>query len=105
MPEVVAEATGGTVYGLLFTAPPLTVGSEVKIVWRVTGAGALSVVAADPTGGPRPLAWGPEPHGNSNWDRPGEEWGTGIVFDQPGCWHLQAEREGVHGDVWLDVVA
>jgi hypothetical protein len=104
-PEVAADASGGTVYGLLFTTPPIRAGSEVKIVWRVTGTGLLSVVAADPTGGVHQLAWGPEAHGESNWDRPGGEWGTGVVFDRPGCWHLQAAREGVRGDVWLDVIA
>jgi hypothetical protein len=104
-PEVAADTSGGTVYGLLFTTPPITAGSEVKIVWRVTGTGLLSVVAADPSGAAHPLAWGPELHGDSNWDRPGAEWGTGVVFDRPGCWHLRAAREGVQGDVWLDVVA
>jgi hypothetical protein len=104
-PEVAADTSGGTVYGLLFTTPPIRAGSEVKIVWRVTGNGLLSVVAADPSGAAHPLAWGPEAHVDSNWDRPGGEWGTAIVFDRPGCWHLRAEREGVRGDVWLDVDA
>ena len=104
-PEVTADASGGTVYGRWCTTPPIRAGSEVTIVWRVTGSGLLSVVAADPSGVAHPLAWGPEAHGASNWDRPGSEWGTAIVFDRPGCWHLEAEREGVHGDVWLDVLA
>ena len=52
-----------------------------------------------------PARWGPEAHGQSNWDRPGGEWGTGVVFDRPGGRHLQAQREGVRGDVWLDVIA
>lgn len=104
-PEVAADASGGTVYGLLFTTPPIRAGSEVKIVWRITGTGQMSVVAADPTGGVHQLAWGPVAHGQSNWDRPGGEWGTGVVFDRPGCWHLRAERGDVRGDVWLDVIA
>jgi hypothetical protein len=105
LPEVAAAATGGTVYGLLFTQPPVRVGSEVKIVWRVTGRGGLAVIPTDPAGGVHALAWGPEAHGDSNWDRPGEEWGTAVVFDRPGCWRLRAERQDVGGDVWLEVVA
>ena len=33
----------------------------------------------------------------------GNEWGTGYLFDVPGCWHLHLQRSGARADVWLSV--
>jgi hypothetical protein len=105
-PEVVGDATDATVYGLMFThSPPVRAGDEVKIVWRMTGQGDLSVRFVDPDGRQRPLVFGPEPHGSSNYDRPGDEWGTGFLFDRAGCWQIHLQRDVGVGDVWIDVVA
>ena len=105
-PEVVGDASDATLYGLMFThAPPIRAGDEVKIVWRMTGRGDLSVWFVDPEGRQRPLVFGPEPHGSSNYDRPGDEWGTGFLFDRAGCWQIHLERDVGAGDVWIDVVA
>jgi hypothetical protein len=105
-PEVVGDASDATVYGLMFThRPPIRVGDEVKIVWRMTGQGDLAVRFVDPSGRERPLVFGPEPHGSSNYDRPGDEWGTGFLFDRVGCWQIHLERDVGIGDVWIDVVA
>lgn len=84
---------------------PLQVSAEsVKVVWRMTGDGDLIVGITDPHGVAHSLAWGPEPHGLSNFDRPGQEWGTGIVFDSAGCWHVALNRSASgSGDVWFDV--
>jgi hypothetical protein len=104
-PEVVVDASEATLYGLMFThRPPVRAGDEVKIVWRMTGRGDLSVRFVDPDGRERPLVFGPEPHGSSNYDRPGDEWGTGFLFDRVGCWQIHLERDVGVGDVWIDVV-
>lgn len=67
---------------------------EVKIVFRMTGSGDLSIRAVGPNGQQLNPEWGPEAHGGSNWQRPGEEWGTGWVFPAAGCWTVQASRAG-----------
>jgi hypothetical protein len=82
---------------------PLYTGVEVKIVWRVTGHGSLRLVATGPDGHDRSLVWGPEPHVDSDFKRPGQEWGAGYTFDQPGCWRLRAIRDPGWADVWIQV--
>ena len=49
------------------------------------------------------LTFGPEPHGGSSYQRPGEEWGTGFSFDAAGCWRIHLERSVGSGDVWLAI--
>ena len=99
--EVHGSATPGvSLWALVFARVPVPVGQQVKIVWRMTGAGAFTVAARDARG-PARLADGPGRHGSSTWDRPGEEWGTVWVFPRPGCWHLRATRGTASGDVWL----
>jgi hypothetical protein len=80
-------------------------GDQVKIVWRMTGAGPLVLSAIGPDGTPHRLAWGPDVHGSSNFDKPGSEWGAGYLFTAPGCWDLRAERGTARADVWLVVAA
>ncbi len=106
-PELVGDAADATLYGLMFIQGPLPirVGDEVKIVWRMTGQGELSIRFVDPAGSDRPLVFGPERHGGSNFDRPGDEWGSGFRFDRAGCWQIQLERDVGVGNVWIDVVA
>jgi len=78
----------------LFFADParLHTGTEIKIVWRMTGAGDLSIAVSGPAGRTIRPAWGPEPHGGSTWQRPGDEWGTGWIFPAPGRWIFHAAR-------------
>ena len=76
------------------------VGKRFKIVWRLRGSGYASFTATAPDGkqyAPREL----RPHADSNWNRPGDEWGTIFVFTQPGCWQIHAERADNRGDLWL----
>lgn len=104
-PEVQGSGHDATLYGLIMTATPMPVhvGEAVKIVWRMTGSGPLRLSTTSPQGNAVALQWGPEGHGGSNYDRPGDEWGAGYLFSSTGCWHLQARRtEGV-ADVWLQV--
>ncbi len=91
--EVRGEAPAGeSLYGLLFASYPIAVGREAKIAWRMTGAGPLVLDAIGPAGQHIAPVWGPEVHGGSTWDRPGEEWGSGFLFGSAGCWTVMATR-------------
>jgi len=74
------EGSAGDVqlHGLVMAAP-ITVGKLVKIVWRMTGSGPLTATATDPDGQPLALEFGPTRHLSSNYNRPGDEWGTGYL--------------------------
>ncbi|MET8990283.1 hypothetical protein ABZW49_32940 [Nonomuraea wenchangensis] len=103
-PEVRGTGEGVELWGLLFGEVPVRRGVEVKIVWRMTGEGPLRKVEATlPDGARARLAWGPEEHGGSNWQRPGQEWGTGFVFPKRGCWKVELTRDRGKGHVWLRV--
>jgi len=106
----VVQATGSdgvTAFGLLFGAEADAIpndGSTVKMAVRMTGVGELSVHLIRPDGSEQPLAWGPDPHGGSSFDRPGDEWGIGFSPDEAGCWQIAFERaEGDRADFWFDV--
>ena len=82
---------------------PVRAGEELKIVWRMTGEGDLSVSYFAPDGRPGVLTFGPEAHSGSSYQRPGDEWGTGFSFDAAGCWRIHLERSVGSGDVWLAI--
>ena len=106
IPEVRGTAGDQHLHGLLFvTQRPIAVGDTVKIVWRMTGTGDLTATATAPDGSQQPLEWGPEGHTGSSYLRPGDEWGAGYRFTQPGCWRLHLVRADAQGDVWLDVAS
>jgi hypothetical protein len=104
-PEVQGIGTDATLYGLVFLTHPAPVrdGDELKIVWRMTGQGDLTVTSTSPTGAAGVLTFGPEPHTGSSYNRPGDEWGTGFLFDEPGCWQIHLQRTVGSADVWIDV--
>lgn len=106
--EVQGTASDGvTAYGLTFgpDADAIVASDEsMKMVVRMTGSGPLAVQVIAPDGSERPLDWGPELHGGSNFERPGEEWGIGFTFDEAGCWQVAFERgEADRADFWFDV--
>ncbi|WP_419818174.1 hypothetical protein [Glaciibacter flavus] len=106
-PEVQGTSTdGSTLYGLIMasTVPLAASDDTAKFVWRMTGDGAVTVRVTDPAGHEKTPAWGPERHGGSSYHRPGDEWGTGIVLSQPGCWTVHLHRSTGDADVWLDVL-
>ena len=106
-PEVQGTGTdGSTLYGLIMASTvPLTASDDTaKFVWRMTGEGAVTVRVTDPAGHEKTPAWGPERHGGSTYHRPGDDWGTGIVLSQPGCWTVHLHRSTGDADVWLDVL-
>jgi hypothetical protein len=76
----------------------------VKIVWRMTGSGDFTIVALGPSGMKVPPSQGPNAHLGSDWNRPGDEWGTVFTFPLAGCWDLHATRGNAIGDVWLKIV-
>jgi hypothetical protein len=84
---------------------PLRVNEQVKIVWRITGTGDLHLASIDPDGRPQLLQWGPDEHLSSTYTRPGDEWGAGYLFTQPGCWTLRATRGTASASVWLEIGA
>ena len=106
-PEVQGTSSQVQLWGLIMaTGPdnPLRVNEQVKIVWRITGSGDLHLSSIGPNGRPHPLLWGPDPHLlGSSYQRPGEEWGAGYLFTQPGCWTLHATRGVATADVWLEI--
>ncbi len=109
--EVEGTGHGATLWGLLmFPHPwPARVGDQEKIVWRMTGTTwPLALAAIGPDGARHPLLWGPDAHlPGSIWPgkkKPGDEWGAGYLFTEPGCWDLHAVRGGATADVWLDVI-
>ncbi|MCQ0004941.1 hypothetical protein [Actinomadura madurae] len=106
MPEVRGTGRGLQAWGLMMTReryPPLRAGQDLKIVWRVTGSGPLRLTAFDPGGAEHDVVWGPEAHGGSSFERPGDEWGAGYRLGEPGCWRLRLARGAATADVWLRV--
>ena len=102
LPEVRGTATGVQLWALFFADMPIHPKQEIKIVWRMTGAGDLHLVAVSPRGIRIPPDW-TQYHAGSNWQRPGQEWGSGFTFPVAGCWDLHATRGTSFGDVWLVV--
>lgn len=92
------------VWGLLWRAPPLPTGEEIKMVWAANGTGDFQIRAAQNDTAAE-LVMGPALHAGSNWDRPGEEWGTAFVFPAPGCWEITISRGNDVAHIWVEVAA
>lgn len=112
LPEAKGTATRGSVWALFFPGLGMHwqpghaiftsyVGKDFKIVLRVTGSGPVHVTARRIGRKVLKPNWGPQAHGGSTWNRPGEEWGIGFTFPTPGCYDLHATRRGASGDVWV----
>jgi hypothetical protein len=83
---------GAEAWALLWQSPPWTVDQAVKVVWRMPGSGDLNVSAVGPEGEIiKPLS-GPTRHLGSNWERPGDEWGTFFALPSEGCWRMEVRR-------------
>ena len=93
----------GRVWALPLGHLPVEVGGDLKVVWRATGRGPLRVVFKNPNGQVQTFD-GPTPHSlASNFDRPGDEWGTIFHFDVPGCWTIGLSRSGTSARVRVTV--
>jgi hypothetical protein len=106
-PEVSARGQDAQLHGLVFARglPLRASEKDLKIVWRMTGSGPLTLAAYDARGRKVALAWGPEEHGGSTYHRPGDEWGSGYRFAAPGCYRLTARRTVGRAEVWLRIRA
>jgi hypothetical protein len=74
-------------------------GRNIKIVWRMTGSGDPTFTLIAPDGSSSVV-----PHSElhaSNWQRPGDEWGSIFFFPQPGCWQIHVERGTASADLWI----
>jgi len=96
--DLLGTSEGGSVFARM--SDPLRPQTEEKIIWRVTGTGALRAFA-EHTDGARVLPARIGPHSGSDWQRPGDEWGSAFVLPKSGCWRFHLERDGVKGDVWV----
>lgn len=87
-------------------AYPPQAGVEDKTVWRLDTAnslGAPGFTLIGPARQPGKLNWGPEEHSGSTWNRPGREFGTGLVFPKAGCWDVHVALGHLSGDVYVVV--
>ena len=103
--EVRAESSTLETWALLYQPTPWRAGEEVKVVWRTTGTGAFEVVAVGPDSQVVQPISGPTPHFDSNWGRPGDEWGTFFRLDAPGKWMLRVERGQASASLAVTVIA
>jgi len=81
------------------------VGSLVKVVWRITGAGAPHAALIDPHRRAAKLAFGPELHPTSTFRHPGAEYGTGFTPTSAGCWQLSMQRGSVAASISFAVAS
>jgi hypothetical protein len=78
---------------------------DAKIVWRITGKGGTFEAQAQSEAGVVIQPIWKDYHGDSNWQRPGQDWGTGFNFPAPGCWTITVTRGETTGTISLDVLA
>jgi hypothetical protein len=79
---------------------------EDKTVWRLDGPntfGTPTFALIGPAGQTGRLNWGPAYHNSSSWNRPGQEFGTGLVFPSAGCWDVHVTLGQLTGDVYVEV--
>jgi len=78
---------------------------DLKIAWRIIGRGLPFTAQAQHEDGAiiSPI-WGPEFHVSSSWERPGQEWGTGFNFSEPGCWTITVASGETRGEIILHVL-
>ena len=105
--EVYGTATGGTVWAWFMAGYPPKAGIEDKTIWRLDGPGASGTptfALVGPASQTGHLNWGPEMHTSSSWNRPGVEFGTGLLFPGAGCWDVHVAVGQLTGDVYVDVM-
>ena len=94
----------GELWALLFFGTAHA-NEELKIVWRITGEDGEFVAQAQSEQGAIIQPIWKEYHEGSNWERPGQEWGTGFNFPEPGCWTIEVTQGETTGTISLDVSA
>src|SRR5712692_3294837 len=74
-PEAGIDNSRGSIWALFFTPVPPPANQDIKVVWRMTGAGDFTFQVSDAEGKTVPLVWGPEGHGSSTWITRATKWG------------------------------
>lgn len=76
-------------------------GRNIKILWRMTGSGDPAFTLIGPDGSQAQVPRGAA-HA-SNWQRPGDEWGSIFFFSDAGCWRIHVERGEASADLWISL--
>ena len=76
---------------------------ETKIVWRATGdTEEFAEIGRSPSGEVvEPISQ--QRHTDSQWNRPGHEWGTGWELTEPGCWTFVVTRGSASAEINVEV--
>jgi hypothetical protein len=91
----------GSIWSLAFGNVPVVTGTELKVVWRITGKGDPTFKLQNPSGETVTLSAGPTVHILSTWQRPGKEYGTVFKFSKPGCWTIRVARGTTKATVYV----
>ena len=103
--EIYGTAVNGTVWAWFMWSYPPKAGLEDKTVWRLDGSnthGTPTFALLGPDGQVGRLT-GLQAHGGSTWNRPGVEYGSGLVFPAAGCWDVHVTLGQLQGDVYVVV--
>lgn len=101
---------GPTVWTAWLEYPPIA-GETTTVLWRAEGAAGspFDISGRDSEGHLLAVEFGPSPvlpqlgGVGLNWRRGGREWGSRLLFSDPGCWHLDFDLGGRSGrmSVWV----
>lgn len=94
-PEIQATATSGTLWALLVVQDGnFHAGTKARIVWKMSdGRGDIKLMATHEDGTQVQPVWGPiSRQARTDWNHPGQEWGTEYIFPKAGCWRILASR-------------
>lgn len=97
-----AEGPHATVWAKVQDGTPVSLGEDVRIIWRIPGASQLRLVALGP-GGEQVEPTLVAPTSAPAWERPGDAWASTFRLPSAGCWRVNAQRGQVHGDIWFEV--
>ncbi len=103
--EIYGTAVNGTVWAWFMWSYPPKAGLEDKTVWRLDGTnthGTPTFALLGPDGQVGRLT-GLQAHGGSTWNRPGVEYGSGLLFPAAGCWDVHVTLGQLQGDVYVVV--
>lgn len=99
---------GANVWSAWITYPPVA-DERITVLWRVVGEATpdFSLAGSDARGHRLAVTFGPSPvlpqlrGGGLQWPRQGREWGSRVLFSDPGCWRLRLDAGGNQGALTL----
>lgn len=109
LPGEAVELTAGDGIWSAWIAYPPVARERITVLWRADGSvpGRLELSGAHAQGHRLAVEFGPSPvipqlrGGGLVWPRLGREWGSRILFPHPGCWRLEVDAGGRHGELVL----